>query len=49
MKVVKAALTIFQAAGEGLRRAQAGGWLPRWRDPEGRVVVPQGFRASFKA
>lgn len=27
----------------------AEGELPRWRDPEGRVVVPHGFRASFKA
>ena len=27
----------------------AEGELPRWRDPEGRVVVPHGFRATFKA
>lgn len=27
----------------------AEGELPRWRDAEGRVVVPHGFRASFKA
>ena len=27
----------------------AEGELPRWRDPEGRMVVPHGFRASFKA
>jgi len=27
----------------------AEGELPRWRDPERRVVVPHGFRASFKA
>jgi integrase len=25
------------------------GELPRWRDAEGRVAVPHGFRASFKA
>jgi hypothetical protein len=28
---------------------QAEGELPRWRDAEGRVVVPHGFRATFKA
>lgn len=27
----------------------AEGELPRWRDAEGRVVVPHGFRATFKA
>lgn len=27
----------------------AEGERPRWRDPEGRVVVPHGFRATFKA
>ena len=27
----------------------AEGEFPRWRDPEGRGVVPHGFRASFKA
>ena len=27
----------------------AEGELPRWCDAEGRVVVPHGFRASFKA
>lgn len=27
----------------------AEGELPRWRDAEGRVAVPHGFRATFKA
>ncbi len=28
---------------------QTEGELPRWRDPEGQIVVPHGFRATFKA
>jgi integrase len=28
--------------------ADAGGDLPRWRDAEGRAVVPHGFRSTFR-
>ncbi|MXP63408.1 site-specific integrase [Roseomonas sp. M0104] len=27
---------------------EAGGELPRWRDAEGRAVVPHGFRSTFR-
>ena len=40
------------AVSEVVRRMNEGGREgepPRWRDVEGRAVVPHGFRASFKA
>jgi len=39
------------ALSEVVRRMNEGsedGALPRWRDAEGRAVVPHGFRSSFR-
>jgi integrase len=31
-----------------IKRMNEGEGPPRWRDPDGRAVVPHGFRATFR-